>query len=62
MQRKAKDKVRWYECSLALNLSLFMDINIYEKTVTDTKAKNYTWNTSFSFSSIAALQLYDPST
>lgn len=46
MQLKAEAKVRWYACSLALNLSLFIDINIYEKQFIDAEGKNYTWNTS----------------
>lgn len=42
MQLKAEAKVRWYACSLALNLSLFIDINIYEKQFIDAEGKNYT--------------------
>lgn len=59
MQLKVEAKARWYACSLALNLSLFIDINIYEKQFIDAEGKNYTWNTSLSFRSIAALQWYE---
>ena len=42
MQLKAEAKVRWYAYSLALSLSLFIDINIYEKQVIDAEGTNYT--------------------
>lgn len=53
MQLKAEAKVKWYTCFLALNVGLFMDVNIYENIYIKYLIK------SMSFPSIAALQSYE---